>query len=241
MNQLIALACWIFAIWLIRKDTAGEADGIFRYLDSHSLGRHSSVETAHDVGGVWWRRGHDGGQPGRPAVLLRDHPSGVGYLVQAERQLVAADFAKLADLPLLRVFARQRSLGRITVRHRSRDGSRILGNVFVAGVILTEVNPLQAIRAVFVRCAYLLLSIVNCLHSLFSEPGSFLRQPWRRWTVIGVTTQKNSLGALVLICGLMLLWDWFERYPLKKFYHRQAGTVFGGGNAADGGLLALLI
>jgi len=34
--------------------------------------------------------------------------------------------------------------------------------------------------------------------------------------VIGVTNQKNTLGVMVLVCMLILLWDWLERMELKK-------------------------
>lgn len=85
-----------------------------------------------------------------------------------------------------------------------------LGNVFVALVILTEVNPLQAMRAVFVRCAYVLLPLSVVFIRYIPDMG-------RRYNragfmeAIGVTTQKNSLGILVTIAILVLLWDWIER------------------------------
>jgi len=84
------------------------------------------------------------------------------------------------------------------------------GNVIVALVILTERNPQQAVRAVFVRCAYILLPLSVIFIRYFPELG-------RRYSrsgnleITGVTTQKNSLGILVLICGLVLVWEWFER------------------------------
>jgi Lipid A core - O-antigen ligase and related enzymes len=85
-----------------------------------------------------------------------------------------------------------------------------VGNIFVALVILSEANPQQAIRAVFVRCAFLLLPLSIIFLRYFPELGRrYLRGGGLE--VIGVTTQKNSLGVLVLICGLVLIWDWFER------------------------------
>ncbi|HZL42264.1 MAG TPA: O-antigen ligase family protein [Verrucomicrobiae bacterium] len=85
------------------------------------------------------------------------------------------------------------------------------GNIIVLLVILSEVDPLQAFRAVFVRCAYVLIPLSIIFIRYFPELG-------RRYSIhtggmepIGVTVQKNSLGEMVLVCGLVLLWDWLER------------------------------
>ena len=84
------------------------------------------------------------------------------------------------------------------------------GNIFVALVILTEQNPQQAIRAVFVRCAFVLLPLSIIFIRYFPSLGrNYSRGGGLEIT--GVTTQKNSLGALVLVCGLVLIWDWFEK------------------------------
>jgi exopolysaccharide production protein ExoQ len=83
------------------------------------------------------------------------------------------------------------------------------GNIAVLLVILTEARPQQALRAVFVRCACLLLPLSLVLIRYFPSLGRF-------YTIhgggemTGVTTQKNSLGVLLLVCGLVLLWDWLE-------------------------------
>lgn len=85
------------------------------------------------------------------------------------------------------------------------------GNIFVLLVILTEANPQQAFRAVFVRCGYVLIPLSLIFIRYFPELG-------RRYNIhsgeiepVGVTFQKNSLGTMVLVCGLVLLWEWFER------------------------------
>ena len=84
------------------------------------------------------------------------------------------------------------------------------GNIFIAMLILTEEKPEEAFRAVFVRCAYVLLPLSIVFIRYFPNLG-------RHYTTagalesVGVTSQKNSLGALVTVCGLVLMWDWFER------------------------------
>jgi O-antigen ligase len=85
-------------------------------------------------------------------------------------------------------------------------------NIFVALVIITEVNPQQAFRAVFVRSAYVLLPLSIIFLRWFPELGRrYLRGG--QMEVVGVTDQKNSLGILVVVCGLILLWDFLERTP----------------------------
>jgi exopolysaccharide production protein ExoQ len=85
-----------------------------------------------------------------------------------------------------------------------------VGNILIALVILTEVNPQQAFRAVFVRCAYVWIPLSVIFLRYFPDLGRrYLRSG--ALEVVGVTTQKNSLGILVVVCGLALIWDWLEQ------------------------------
>lgn len=85
------------------------------------------------------------------------------------------------------------------------------GNLLVVLVILTEPEPLQAIRAVFVRCAYLLIPLSIVFLRYFPDLGRSYSIHSGELQVTGVTTQKNSLGTLILVCGIVFLWDWLER------------------------------
>jgi exopolysaccharide production protein ExoQ len=84
------------------------------------------------------------------------------------------------------------------------------GNIAVLLVILTEQNPQQALRAVFVRCAYLMLPLSLVFIRYFPSMGRYYSSHGGEGEFTGVAMQKNSLGALVLICGLIVLWDWLE-------------------------------
>jgi exopolysaccharide production protein ExoQ len=86
------------------------------------------------------------------------------------------------------------------------------GLVFVICVIYSEAEPLQAIRAVYVRCASVLLPLSVLLIKYF--PGySRIYDVNGDIQITGVTMQKNTLGELVLICMLFLLWDCLEALP----------------------------
>ncbi len=89
------------------------------------------------------------------------------------------------------------------------------GLLFVIGLIFSEKEPLQAMRAVYIRCAMVLLPLsvltIKYFPSIartFGLNGDIL--------VTGVTTQKNGLGEIVLIFTLFLLWDYLETYGPGK-------------------------
>jgi len=84
------------------------------------------------------------------------------------------------------------------------------GNIAVLLVILTDPRPQEALRAVFVRCSYLLLPLSLVFIRYFPSLGRFYSSHGGEGEITGVTTQKNSLGVLLLVCGLVLLWDWLE-------------------------------
>lgn len=84
------------------------------------------------------------------------------------------------------------------------------GNIVMVLVILTEADPLQAIRATFVRCAYWLLPLSVIFIRYFPSMGRFYSGHGGEGEFTGVTMQKNSLGVLVLVTGFIILWDWLS-------------------------------
>lgn len=84
------------------------------------------------------------------------------------------------------------------------------GNILIAMVILTEKDPALAFRAVFVRCAYFMLPLSVIYLRWFPDQGRRYSMHSGMMEVTGVTTQKNTLGALVLVCGIALVWEWLE-------------------------------
>jgi O-antigen ligase len=91
------------------------------------------------------------------------------------------------------------------------------GMILAISVIFTEKSPLEAMRAVYVRCAFLLLPLSIVFIKYFPAYGRAYGQGGEM-TLTGVTTQKNSLGEIVLIFSLFMLWDYLEsRPPGAKF------------------------
>ncbi len=88
------------------------------------------------------------------------------------------------------------------------------GMLFVISVMLSEKNPLDAVRGVYVRCACVLFPLSVLLIKYFptmARDYSMEGEP----LYSGVTTQKNSLGEIVLVFTLFLLWDFLETRPAK--------------------------
>jgi O-antigen ligase len=90
------------------------------------------------------------------------------------------------------------------------------GNILIVLLILTEREPVQALRAVVVRCACLLLPLSVVLIRYFPDLGRRYSVHSGGLEVTGVTTQKNALGATVLVCAMVLLFDWLERRRAGK-------------------------
>lgn len=88
-----------------------------------------------------------------------------------------------------------------------------LGNVVMVLVILTDGKPLEAMKAVFARSAALLLPVSVLFIRFMPEYG----RTYHIWTgemmYTGVTTHKNSLGVLVLVSLMFLVWDFAGRPP----------------------------
>lgn len=81
-----------------------------------------------------------------------------------------------------------------------------MGNVLMILIILTEKNPVEAMRDVFVRCTYVLALVSVLFIKYYPDLGRYLH----RWTwetfYCGVTTNKNSLGLVAMVGALFMLW-----------------------------------
>jgi O-antigen ligase len=84
--------------------------------------------------------------------------------------------------------------------------------IFAFGVIFSEKSPVEAMRAVYVRAAFLMIPLSMVFIKWFPAYG-------RGYGIggevelTGVTTQKNSLGEIVLLFSLFLIWDYLESRP----------------------------
>jgi exopolysaccharide production protein ExoQ len=87
------------------------------------------------------------------------------------------------------------------------------GNVVMVLVVLTEKNPMQAVKSLLGRCAFLVVLLSVLLIKYYPDLGRY----YDRWTYQphfgGVTTDKNLLGMSLFVCALSLMWMAMEAYP----------------------------
>ena len=77
-----------------------------------------------------------------------------------------------------------------------------LGDPIIALVLLTDPQPAKAVELVLKRCAYLLLPLSIVFIKYYGDIGRAFDQ-WTGYMMFtGVTTNKNSLGYLLYMCGL---------------------------------------
>jgi exopolysaccharide production protein ExoQ len=85
-----------------------------------------------------------------------------------------------------------------------------IGHITMILIVLTEPDPIEGIRTMIKRSAFILLPMSLLFNRYYPQFGRMYSQGGGPPQYIGVTKHKNSLGALCLICGLVLLWNLFE-------------------------------
>jgi exopolysaccharide production protein ExoQ len=100
-----------------------------------------------------------------------------------------------------------------------------VGNILMVLVVLTEKDPLEAVKALLARCTYLLIPLSVLLIKYYPDIG----RSYNRWTYqpyfCGVTTDKNILGMLLYVCGLSIAWIILSLRDAKKFSRDKAGMA----------------
>jgi O-antigen ligase len=107
-----------------------------------------------------------------------------------------------------------------------------LGNITMVLVILTDPEPYAAVKRALARTGFLLIPL-SVLYIKYFPP---LGRTYNRWTFgsfnIGVSTDKNGLGALCVVFGLAALWRFLEARRDRANPNRQRlliahGTIVG--------------
>jgi len=78
--------------------------------------------------------------------------------------------------------------------------------ILVALVLLSEKDPAASLRMVFVRVAYILFPLSFVFIKYFPNIGRNATRAGENMFT-GVTTQKNSLGLMVFVLVLVIVWD----------------------------------
>jgi O-antigen ligase len=88
------------------------------------------------------------------------------------------------------------------------------GNLLILLVLLTENDPVEAIKTVFVRCAYVCFPLSVTLYKYYPAIGRTYSQGGFG-ELGGITGDKNGLGEICVAFGLILLWEMIEIWEGK--------------------------
>jgi exopolysaccharide production protein ExoQ len=209
MNQLILLASWIFVIWLVRRDEKNRV-GLSRatWIPTLWVGVLASRPISAWLG---WSSGDT--LEGSPVDRFFFFGMILSALLVLSRrsvpwgQIYSRNWALFLFYGFLLVSVVWANSPLSSFKRWTKEA----GNILIVLVILTEANPLEAIRAVFVRCAWVLVPLSIVFVRYFPDLGRRYSIHSGELEITGVTTQKNSLGAMILVCGLVFVWDWLER------------------------------
>jgi exopolysaccharide production protein ExoQ len=83
-------------------------------------------------------------------------------------------------------------------------------------VVLSDPRPLEAIRTVFRRSCYILISLSVLLVKYFQEIGRQYELYSGLSMYVGATTSKNMLGVLCVFSALFFVWDTFQRWADRR-------------------------
>lgn len=88
---------------------------------------------------------------------------------------------------------------------------RDFGNLVIILLVLSEENPGEAVRQVFLRCAYVLIPISVLFIKYYLDLGRYYNEWTGETGFCGVTSDKNALGRLAMLSGFIILWSLLVR------------------------------
>ncbi len=102
---------------------------------------------------------------------------------------------------------------------------KALGDIVMALLVVTEAQPLAALRSLFSRVGFLLLPFSIICIKYIPEIG----RGYDYWIgtayYVGVTTNKNSLGATSFVLGLGALWQVLRLWPKTDIPNRSQKLI----------------
>ncbi len=99
--------------------------------------------------------------------------------------------------------------------------SKAIGDLVMVMVVLTDPDPLTATKRLFARATFILLPLSVLFIKFYPGIGTAYDPTENILTYIGVTTFKNLLGMIVMVCGLSSLWSFLGAYEDRKLRHRK--------------------
>ena len=109
---------------------------------------------------------------------------------------------------------------------------KILGHPIMALVVPTDPDPVQAVRRLFKRAAFVLIPMSILFIKYYPEYGRGF-DPWTGEAFNkGVTLNKNELGYGCLVFGLFFFWNTLAALKIKDPKARRAEFLLSAGGLA---------
>ena len=99
--------------------------------------------------------------------------------------------------------------------------SKSVGDLVMVLVVLTDSHPKHAFRQLFKRAAFVLLPLSVLLIVLFPDVGTGYNPEDTTVMYFGVTTFKNMLGLIAMVCGLFSLAQMLCAYEDRTMRNRK--------------------
>ncbi|MGC2528001.1 MAG: O-antigen ligase family protein [Candidatus Acidiferrum sp.] len=108
---------------------------------------------------------------------------------------------------------------------------KALGDLGMVLIILTEADPLSALKRLLARLGFLIFPLSVLFIKYYLEIGRRLTQGWTE-EAVGVATQKNGLGLDCMMYGVFFLWMFVSTYrgrddPGRRRRLLAYGTIIG--------------
>jgi O-antigen ligase len=99
-----------------------------------------------------------------------------------------------------------------------------IGNVLMVLIVLTEVNPANAVKRLLFRCAVLLIPTSVLLIRYYPDLGRYYNPFIWTYSYGGVTTDKNALGMTIYVCTVGLYWGIFDLWKQRLEHRKEVGA-----------------
>jgi exopolysaccharide production protein ExoQ len=99
--------------------------------------------------------------------------------------------------------------------------TKILGHPIMALIVLTELNPEEALICLMKRCAYVVVPVSILFIKYYPQLGTNYDQWTGEQMFTGITTHKNLLGAACMILGYFFFWYLLRTWRTERNTQRR--------------------
>lgn len=99
---------------------------------------------------------------------------------------------------------------------------KAVGDLVMILVVITDGEPLAAIKRFFARVTFILMPASVLLILFYPALGTMFDPTERVLTYVGVTTFKNLLGVIAMVCGLSSLWSFLGAHHDRGMVRRRS-------------------